>query len=123
MDSKSETKRLGALRGRRPWTEQEGRIVVETWEESGDTVPSFAKRAGLTPQRVYFWVKRLGRGEVRRDVLAVPAPAFVPVSVRGASAAATVVASGGVRIEVADLDATSAAWVATLVKALEEVRP
>ena len=56
--------------------------------------------------------------------------AFVPVTVRPAAQAATalrgpaitVMASDGLRIEVAEMDATSAAWVAALVKTLREVR-
>lgn len=127
MSKRAMTIALSELRGRRPWSEEQGRWVVEAWEASGDTVPTFARRAGLVPQRVYWWKERLGRGRMGEGALAA-APAFVPVAVRSestvrASAAITVTASDGLRIEVAELDATSAAWVATLVKTLREVRP
>lgn len=53
--------------------------------------------------------------------------AFVPVTVLSAAAtsstAVTVVATDGLRIEVKELDAASAAWVAMFVKTMREVRP
>lgn len=53
------------------------------------------------------------------------APAFLPVIVRPPPSAAatgvTVPMRDGVEVEVARLDAASAAWVATLVRSLEEV--
>ena len=119
------TKALAELRGRQRWSEEQGRGVVEAWEARGESIPTFARRAGLVPQRVYWWKERLGHGRGRAS--AVPAaPAFVPMTVRSApvalvNAAVTVIASDGLRIEVAELDATSAAWVATLVKTLREV--
>ena len=78
------------------------------------------------PQRIYWWKERLGRGRGGASALTA-APAFVPMTVRSApvamaSAAVTVIAGEGLRIEVAELDATSAAWVATLVKTLREER-
>lgn len=58
-------------------------------------------------------------------VEAEPTPRFLPMVVRAAPAVrnagtVTVVASNGLRIEVVELDATSAAWVAALVNALGE---
>lgn len=130
MDEQAVAKALSGLRGRRPWSEREGRFVVDTWKASGESVPTFARRIGFVPQRVYWWMSRLGRGGAGRHALAVspPASAFVPVTVRSEAAtttstAVTVVASDGLRIEVAELDGTSAAWVAMLVKTLREVRP
>jgi len=65
---------------------------------------------------------------VKRDDALASTSTFVPVTVRteappplGMGAAVTVVVSAELRIEVAELDATSAAWVATLVKSLQEV--
>jgi hypothetical protein len=125
--------RLSELRGPRKWSEEEGRFVVEAWEASGESVPAFARGAGLFPQRVYWWKERLGRGvdTTRPALVTASTSSFVPLTVRaeGAAplgmpgAAVTVVVNSDLRIEVADLDATSAAWVAKLVKSLGEVGP
>lgn len=127
MGKRTTVKALSELCGRRPWSEDEGRQVVAAWEASGDSVASFARRAGLVAQRVYWWKERLGRSGTGERALTA-APAFLPVSVRAeavrlGNAAVTVTTSDGLRIEVADLDASSAAWVATLVKTLREVGP
>lgn len=107
--------------------------MVDTWEASGESVPTFARGAGLFPQRVYWWKERLGRGgdTTTPALMATSNSTFVPLTVRAEEAAplglpcaaVTVVVSPEVRIEVAELDATSAAWVARLVKSLGEVRP
>ena len=132
MGQRMKAKALSKLRGRRPWSEEEGRQVLDAWEASGDSVPTFARGAGLVPQRVYWWKERLGPRNAHRGALATrPAvTAFVPVTVRPAAQAVmglrapaiTVVGRDGLRIEVAEIDATSAAWVAALVKTLREVR-
>jgi len=132
MDKQTTARALAELRGSRRWSEEEGRFVVEAWEASGESVPSFAQRAGLIPQRVYWWKERLRRADAAKSSRATPsASAFVPVTVRAEAAAplgmlgaaVTVVVSPALRIEVAELDATSAAWVATLVQSLGEMRP
>jgi hypothetical protein len=127
---------LAGLRGPTPWTEEEGRRVIEAWRAGGLKVPAFAREAGLKPKRVYWWRAHLGAapvkasaGEVREEQRT--APAFLPVVLRsapaapppGASVPVTVCARGGLRVEVAALDAASAAWVATLVRSLEEEVP
>jgi hypothetical protein len=120
------------LRGSRPWTEAEGRRVLEAWSASGETVPSFARRVGLGAGRLYWWRERLGGAGTRAgargvEPVSAPAPSFLPVVVRAASAIqlgtgapVTVCTRGGLRVEVAALDAVSASWVATLVRSLEE---
>ena len=125
---------LAGLRGSRPWTTNEGRRVIEAWETSGLTVAAFARKTELKAKRVYWWREQLGANaaeasaiEVRREPPA--APAFVPVVVRAAPAMqppgvgvpVTVCTRGGLRVEVATLDAASAAWVTSLVRSLGEV--
>ena len=132
MDKQTTARALAELRGPRRWSEEEGRFVVEAWEASGESVPSFAQRAGLIPQRVYWWKERLRRVDAAKSSPAKhSASAFVPVTVRAEAAAplgllgavVTVVVRPALRIEVTELDATSAAWVATLVQSLGEMRP
>jgi hypothetical protein len=125
---------LAGLQGARPWTADEGRRVIEAWRTSGLTVAAFAREAELKAKRVYWWRDQLGVApgevsaiEVRHE--SPTAPAFLPVVVRaapaqppgGVSVPVTVCIRDGLRVEVAALDAASAAWVATLVRSLEEV--
>jgi hypothetical protein len=101
--------------------------VVEAWRASGQSVPTFARRAGLTSQRVYWWKERLRGAGLATSVAGVPfPPTFVPMTLRTEAATTlstgvTVVLSADVRIEIGELDATSAACVVTLVKSLREV--
>ena len=53
------------------WTEVEARAVLAVWKKSGMSVDAFARHHGLTPQRVYWWRKKLVR----------PAPNGVPAVV------------------------------------------
>jgi hypothetical protein len=123
---------LAKLRGRRPWTEDEARRVITAWKASGVTVRAFALRAGLAVDRVYRWRGRLGAVPAVESARGVwrespPVSALVPVVVRATptgppsegSAPVTVCTREGLRVEVAALDAASAAWVATLVRSLE----
>ncbi len=122
---------LPALRGRRPWTEAEGRRVLEAWEASGESIPAFARGTGLVPQRLYWWRERLGPCSALAvaggTAAQVEAPAFVPMTVRSAGggasggAAAVFVSAEGLRIEVRELDTASAAWVGAVVSSLREV--
>jgi hypothetical protein len=128
MDMQTTETWLVELQGPRPWTEPEARRVIEVWKASGETVSAFARHKGLLRQRVYGWCRRLGLGpakEAAREAREMSVPAFVPVTVRAApssstGAAVTVCTPDGLRIEVAELDATSAAWVASLVRSLVE---
>ena len=101
--------------------------MVEAWEASGASVPTFAQRSGLVAQRVYWWKARLRRTRaVELSSATRSQPPFIPLTLRGEvgaarSAVVTVVLSPEVRVEMAELDAMSAAWVATLVKSLREV--
>ena len=103
-----------ALQGRRQWKEDEARRVLGAWAKSGQSAAVFARRLGVTPQRLSWWRKRVGAVEKADET-------WVPVTVRWpehrASAAAVLVTGSG-RIEVEVLDATSAAWIASVVRAL-----
>jgi hypothetical protein len=105
------------------WTEKQARAVLEAWRRSGQSVAAFADAIGVVPQRLYWWKSRLGAGST--------APTFVPVvekqsrSFAGAvtipcpsprsSATLVVVLTDGVRIEVHEVDASTAAWVAAVL--------
>ena len=116
---------LGAeLRGQSRWTEAQGRRVVDAWERSGESGITFGARVGLVPRRLYWWRDRLAGSDAAKATNATSPrelEALVPMTVRWPqSAAAAVVIAGAARIEIAALDATSAAWVASLVRSLGE---
>lgn len=118
---------LEGMRGRRQWSAAEARRVVEAWVRSGESLTAFARSAGLVPQRVSWWRKQLGIAGARTESGAAGVTAaFVPVVVKSSQqkqveAAAVVVAFGGVRMEVRDLDDSSAAWVARVLRTVAEV--
>ena len=124
MAKRAAAKRRGKRVPRNTWTEQDARRVLEECEKSGESVAGFARRLGVIPQRLFWWRKRLGRAsslEAR--------PAFVPVTVRPARAESiavgvpiAVVVGNGIRVEINDVDARTAAWVAALVGHLGEPR-
>lgn len=107
------------------WTEKDARRVLGAWEKSGETVAAFARRMGVIPQRLSWWRKRLAQAPSGE-----PSVAFVPVTVRpGADVTSTprtapVVLTLGdrVRIDVRDMDGTTAAWVAALLLNIGEAR-
>lgn len=124
--AKEAGKWLEDLQGRRWWTEAEARRVLEALERSGESVSSFARGAGLVPQRVSWWRKRLATTDTAATTAMVTAAAtFVPVVVRAeagaAREAAVVLNFGAARMEVRALDASSASWVAQVLRAVAEV--
>ena len=48
------------------WSEEDARVVVDAWQESGETMASFARRHGVQAKRVARWVKRLRESEEER---------------------------------------------------------
>lgn len=129
MGNRRESRALVALADTsRRWTEDDARRVLAAWARSEETVGAFARHHGLPVHRVYWWHRRLGVDRLAHTESTSGTPterAFVPVILRpvvssGAPAPITVVVDG-VRVEVAERDHVSAAWVAALVRALGEV--
>ena len=133
MDNRGTERWLSELRKRRRWTPQDARRVLDAREASGASVAAFARKTGLTVQRLSWWRKRLKEERATEESLnalstdASP-PAFVPVTVRRAprmsapETAVVVHTDDGFRIEVLHLDAASATWVAVLLRSIGEVR-
>jgi hypothetical protein len=46
--------------GWRQWKAGEARVVLDAWRDSGLPLATFARRRGLTPERLRWWVQRLG---------------------------------------------------------------
>lgn len=100
------------------WTEEDARQILDEWRSSGTTLAAFARRRGIVPQRLAWWRKRLGDRSGDERALA---PAFVPLTVRPIereAAPATVEVNDRLRLELRTLDGASAAWVASLWRAL-----
>ena len=47
------------------WSEEDARVVVDAWQESGETMASFARRHGVQAKRLARWVRRLQESEER----------------------------------------------------------
>jgi hypothetical protein len=62
------------------WSEVEARSVLEALRRSGLGIEKFARSRGLTPQRLYWWKKKLG---IHADRSLAAAPALLPVRVTG----------------------------------------
>lgn len=112
----------------RRWTEEDARRVLAEWEASGQTLAAFARAAGLVPQRVAWWRRRLaGRAPERRRGAEEPqTPAFLPVEIVGGALdtqKALVIAWGDLRLEVGDPGLVPPTWIAELVSALRGLRP
>lgn len=123
MNDRAMQKWAAELRETRPWTERQARDVLERQRASGAGVTAFARRIGVTPQRLFWWRTRL-EADAPCVVRAEPlkeAPRFVPVVVKPcdddhANDHAPLVVRIGehVRIDVRHPDASTAAWVALL---------
>jgi hypothetical protein len=99
----------------RTWTTDQARAVLDEWDASGKSGAAFARSIGVVPQRLFWWRARLGHGAGPGKTAAL-----VPVQVRptllGAACAPVVVTTpAGVRIEVGEVDAATAAWVAAVL--------
>jgi len=141
MEEQDVAKKLKELCGLRKWTEEQARFVLEACRASGEPPTTFARRWGFYSQRMYWWKERFRRTDAEASdpgaMAATSTSTFLPMTVRDehdvsletlgaaftAVAPVTVVVSPDVRIEVTELDAASAAWVAALVKSLREVSP
>jgi len=124
MEQQEKERRVARLRGSRAWTEDEARLVVEACEGSGETVSRFAERMSLVPQRIWWWRKRLRRLAPSRPEVAT----FLPLVVRAAPRSETgepaaVLQVGAARLGVRELTPESAAWIAAVIRGLQETAP
>ena len=105
---------------RRAWTADEARAALELWDDSGQSGAAFARTLGVIPQRLFWWRRRLGAHGLDAAAATPRKSALVPVTVRGAvpvtiSAPIVVTTPTGVRIEVGEVDSTTAAWVVAVL--------
>lgn len=92
----------------RQWTEDEARGALEELAQTGESAAEFARRRGVSTQRLAYWRKRL---------VASAKPRFVAVALPGTGSPASIeIASSGVVVRVReDLDVDH---IAQLVEAI-----
>jgi transposase-like protein len=121
MPNKLTTTYLARLRGRH-WTTQDARAVLAAQAQSGESLSAFARRHGLTPQRLCWWRKRLAEwdaAEENRRPLLVPVVSPAPAPDAAAPSSPQVrLRCGDVQIDLPDAAAVPAAWLAALVREL-----
>lgn len=66
---------MGQSRGRTRWTEAEGRAALVEFARSGETELAFARRKGISRQRLRYWRKQLGQPAAKPAFVAVDLPA------------------------------------------------
>jgi hypothetical protein len=95
------------------WTEDDARLVLNEWRQSGQTIAAFARERHMSAPRLYWWRKRLPK-----DGGPPPVISLVPAKVVMQSGAGAVVIRmpSGVAIELAD---ASPSLVAAIVGELE----
>jgi transposase-like protein len=121
-----------AIKQGTPWTESDAREVLAEWSRSSETVVDFARREGIAPTRLYRWKHILkSRGERAAGSSLVPVTVREAPVVRAAgprfaergddSVAVVIdVSNGELRVAVAETNAVSPEWVATLLKLVRE---
>jgi len=131
----NDTSWLEALAGPQQWRSSDAKRVIASWEESGMTLADFANEHGINAQRIGWWQKRLATTAASTPAAALqfapvtlretPTPAlqFAPVTLREKptpTVRQSVVLSlpCGVRVEVAEPDGVSPAWIAAVVRAI-----
>lgn len=59
MNRKTDNSALSTVLGRRRWRRGDAEVVVSAWRDSGQSVSAFARRHGLSVDRVLRWRQQL----------------------------------------------------------------
>jgi transposase-like protein len=85
QEQKIETTAEGERGKEEPWSERKARRVLRDLDQSGEPVAHYARRHGWTPQRLHFWMTKLGwrrsRPAAEPSAPAKEGPRFVPVHI------------------------------------------
>lgn len=110
--------------GWKQWTEEEARQTLAEWEESGSSLAAFAKKRGISSQRLSWWCKRLNKpgagGPKKRQqgmgAHLVPAAVMSPLVDLGSGVEVSIrFSANGPVVEVANTTRVSPKWVGDLV--------
>jgi hypothetical protein len=95
------------------WTEDDARLVLDEWRQSGQTIAAFARARHVSAPRLYWWRRRLPK-----TIATAPAMSLVPANVVARPAAAPIVIRmpSGIAIE---MTSASPSLVAAIVSELE----
>ena len=101
------------------WSEGDAREAIAAWAASGESMTGFARRHGVTPQRLSWWRLRTNgsREPSRTSLIPVTVTSSPLVSLGAASVTVTM---GDLRIDVEDPSRVSPSWVAALLSAMRE---
>ena len=120
---------ISHMRGRR-WTAADAALVLSAWESSGLSMAAFARRHGLTGQRIAWWRERLGKlTEAVPPRKAGNAPlCFVPAILRESPAGrgdalVTIRVPGGVEMGIVDPAQVSPQWLSALIRQCGDSAP
>ncbi len=98
--------------------ESSGRALVSAWEASGLPQAVFARRRGVSPQRLSYWRLRLGhRGRLGAGASATAFAEIPPAAAAAAIGCAIVMVElgAGVRIHVKDTGQAQKEWLCSEV--------
>ena len=102
--------RMRTADGRRQWEvwgEPEAREALSELADSGESIAEFARRRGVSAQRIYYWKKRIAQ---------TAAPAFVAVPLTATRAGQIEISADGVTLRVReDLDSERLADILDVV--------
>jgi transposase-like protein len=65
-------RKLKRIAAKKRWSEEDARVVLDAWRESGQSVAAFSRGIGVGPWKLWMWRKQL-------DVEEASPPRFVPV--------------------------------------------
>jgi transposase-like protein len=106
---------IKALADRR-WSSQEARFVLRAQERSGLSVHAFAREHGLSHERLYRWVRKLGTSSDHDPGPELADIEFAPVVLTTNSTAPSVtVRVDDVELEVTEPSNVDPAWLAAVV--------
>jgi hypothetical protein len=57
------TEMVKKIAERQRWRAEDGRVMVEAWRRSGESLSAFASRHGLRGERISRWSSRFRKGE------------------------------------------------------------
>ena len=98
------------------WKASDAQRALSAWESSGESMSGFARRHGLSPQRLLWWRERL---KAKRSPERVSLAPLVLRSIgESAPGAVTIEVDGGIMVHVREVERAPASWVAALVSAL-----
>jgi transposase-like protein len=100
----------------RKWSAEEARFVLRAQERSGLSVHAFAREHGLSHERLYRWVRKLGASSDHAPAHDVADIEFTPVVLTNSRTAPVVtVRVDDVELEVADPSGVDPSWLAAVI--------